>query len=685
MQNHLFQSYFMVYSTIKTGVGRRLSCSARLGPRPISVLFGRSGPVRLTRLWLPPNKNRYASSSSQKGQIENSRADAHHLTRKVEYRILQTLWQHVWPSSSIDENQQPIIRTRKRRVGLALLLMGSGKGMLLLNPYIFKELVDSLGMATAASNPAVATPLALVLGYGVARASATLFQEYRNVVFSRVAQEAIRSVGTDIFAHIHRLDLQYHLSRNTGQLSRVLDRGQRSISFVLNAMIFHFVPTILEVSLVSGLMAHNFGWAHSAVVLGTVSTYTVFTVAVTQWRTKFRREMNRLENEASGRVVDSLLNYETVKFFNNEEYEVQQYDKKLKGYQKAAIEAQESLALLNIGQSTIFAAGISGVMWLTTSQIAQGTATVGDLVLVNGLLFQLSVPLFFIGSMYREVKQSLIDMEHMFEVSDSQPSLVNNDSAIEYDSNTMGTEIVFKDVHFAYPNMVSPRPILTGTDLIIPQGKTVAIVGSSGCGKSTILRLLYRFYDANKGSIFVGGKDIAKDITKESLQRSIAVVPQDVVLFHESIGYNIRYGNHEASHEEMIDAAKKAHIHDSIMSFPDQYDTITGERGVKLSGGERQRVAIARAILKDAPILLCDEPTSSLDSETETDIMSNLKDLGQDRTTVIIAHRLSTIQDCDLIVVMNKGRVVEQGTHEELLARGGRYTELLRMQESTVD
>lgn len=675
----------MVYSTIKTGVGRRLSCSARLGPRPISVLFGRSGPVRLTRLWLPPNTNRYASSSSQKGQIENSRADAHHLTRKVEYRILQTLWQHVWPSSSIDENQQPIIRTRKRRVGLALLLMGSGKGMLLLNPYIFKELVDSLGMATAASNPAVATPLALVLGYGVARASATLFQEYRNVVFSRVAQEAIRSVGTDIFAHIHRLDLQYHLSRNTGQLSRVLDRGQRSISFVLNAMIFHFVPTILEVSLVSGLMAHNFGWAHSAVVLGTVSTYTVFTVAVTQWRTKFRREMNRLENEASGRVVDSLLNYETVKFFNNEEYEVQQYDKKLKGYQKAAIEAQESLALLNIGQSTIFAAGISGVMWLTTSQIAQGTATVGDLVLVNGLLFQLSVPLFFIGSMYREVKQSLIDMEHMFEVSDSQPSLVNNDSAIEYDSNTMGTEIVFKDVHFAYPNMVSPRPILTGTDLIIPQGKTVAIVGSSGCGKSTILRLLYRFYDANKGSIFVGGKDIAKDITKESLQRSIAVVPQDVVLFHESIGYNIRYGNHEASHEEMIDAAKKAHIHDSIMSFPDQYDTITGERGVKLSGGERQRVAIARAILKDAPILLCDEPTSSLDSETETDIMSNLKDLGQDRTTVIIAHRLSTIQDCDLIVVMNKGRVVEQGTHEELLARGGRYTELLRMQESTVD
>ena len=662
-----------------------MSCSARLGPRPISVLFGRSGPVRLTRLWLPPNKNRYASSSSQKGQIENSRADAHHLTRKVEYRILQTLWQHVWPSSSIDENQQPIIRTRKRRVGLALLLMGSGKGMLLLNPYIFKELVDSLGMATAASNPAVATPLALVLGYGVARASATLFQEYRNVVFSRVAQEAIRSVGTDIFAHIHRLDLQYHLSRNTGQLSRVLDRGQRSISFVLNAMIFHFVPTILEVSLVSGLMAHNFGWAHSAVVLGTVSTYTVFTVAVTQWRTKFRREMNRLENEASGRVVDSLLNYETVKFFNNEEYEVQQYDKKLKGYQKAAIEAQESLALLNIGQSTIFAAGISGVMWLTTSQIAQGTATVGDLVLVNGLLFQLSVPLFFIGSMYREVKQSLIDMEHMFEVSDSQPSLVNNDSAIEYDSNTMGTEIVFKDVHFAYPNMVSPRPILTGTDLIIPQGKTVAIVGSSGCGKSTILRLLYRFYDANKGSIFVGGKDIAKDITKESLQRSIAVVPQDVVLFHESIGYNIRYGNHEASHEEMIDAAKKAHIHDSIMSFPDQYDTITGERGVKLSGGERQRVAIARAILKDAPILLCDEPTSSLDSETETDIMSNLKDLGQDRTTVIIAHRLSTIQDCDLIVVMNKGRVVEQGTHEELLARGGRYTELLRMQESTVD
>jgi ATP-binding cassette subfamily B (MDR/TAP) protein 7 len=432
--------------------------------------------------------------------------------------------------------------------------------------------------------------------------------------------------------------------------------------------------------LVTGLMAYNFGPAHSGVVLATVVAYTTFTVGVTQWRTKFRRDMNRLENEASGRVVDSLLNYETVQYFNNTQHEGDRYETSLLGYQKSAIASQSSLTLLNVGQSAIFSVGITGVMWLTAEQVLAGTATVGDLVLVNGLLFQLSVPLFFIGSVYREVRQSLTDMEAMFKLKDTKPAFDKPD-AIEYDPATMGTTIMLNDVHFSYPTAANQRPILKGTTLAMPQHKTIAFVGSSGCGKSTILRLLYRFYEPNQGSISIGGHDVT-NLTRDSLQRAIAVVPQDTVLFHESIGYNIQYGNLSASWDEVIEAAKKAQIHDTIMSFPDGYDTIVGERGLKLSGGEKQRVAIARAMLKNAPILLCDEPTSSLDSKTETDIMNNIKNLGKGRTTLIIAHRLSTIQDCDEIIVMHQGRVAERGTHYELLRMGGRYTELLKMQEA---
>lgn len=540
---------------------------------------------------------------------------------------------------------------------------------------------------TAAMDPTAVTaavPISLLLGYGVARASATALQETRNAVFAHVAQDAIRTVGRQVFDHVHRLDLHYHLSRNTGQLSRILDRGQRSINMVLNAMVFHVTPTVLEVSLVTGLLAHQFGAAHSGVVVGTVAAYVGFTVGVTQWRTKFRRDMNRLENQASGRVVDSLLNYETVQYFNNQSHEGDRYEESLKGYQRAALEAQRSLSLLNAGQAAIFSAGLTGVMWLTAQQIVDGTATPGDLVLVNGLLFQLSVPLFFIGSVYREVRQSLIDMENMFQVRDQQPQVSDGENAIVYDADRMGTDIALENVHFAYPTAANERPILQGTTLEIPQGKTIALVGSSGCGKSTILRLLYRFYDPDQGQITLGGQRL-NDMTKESLQQSIAVVPQDTVLFHETIGYNIQYGNLDAPWEDVMEAAKRAKIHDTIMSFPDGYDTIVGERGLKLSGGEKQRVAIARAMLKDAPILLCDEPTSSLDSKTETDIMTNLKDIGRERTTIIIAHRLSTIQDCDEIVVMHQGQVEERGTHEELLRLGGRYTQLLKMQEAAIE
>jgi ABC-type transport system involved in Fe-S cluster assembly fused permease/ATPase subunit len=402
---------------------------------------------------------------------------------------LRSLFQHVWPSPKVESEQEQHleeIRQRKWRVVGSLGLMLGGKAVTIQIPYLFKHLVDSLPTAVAASPEAVAVatttatalpalPLALLLGYGASRAAASGLQEWRNAVFAHVAQDAIRSVGRSTFDHVHRLDMQFHLGKNTGQLSRVLDRGQRSISFVLNAMVFHVVPTVLEVTLVSGLMGYQFGSAHSGVVLATIGSYVGFTVAISTWRTKFRREMNRLENQASGRVVDSLINYETVQYFNNARYEGERYEASLLGYQKAALEAQESLSLLNFGQTAIFSAGLTGVMWLTSQQILQGTATVGDLVLVNGLLFQLSVPLFFIGSVYREVRQSFIDMEAMFQLKDTQPRITDRNDALPYDPEAMGTTITFENVQFAYPTAATRRPILDGTTLTVPAGTTVAV------------------------------------------------------------------------------------------------------------------------------------------------------------------------------------------------------------------
>jgi ATP-binding cassette, subfamily B (MDR/TAP), member 7 len=662
--------------------------------------------------------------------------------RAMYRRILRTLVQHVWPTTttttttvaittdtnSAEMNRQGV-RQRKQRVVGSLALLVAGKAAIIQIPFLFKDLVDTLTTSTAATtttttdpsllllltDPMAAAaasggvvPVALLLSYGISRAAAVGFGEWRNTIFSVVAQDAILAVGRSVLDHILSLDLQFHLSRQTGKLSRVMDRGQRSISFLLNAIVFHVAPTVLEVTLVAGLMAYSFGPAHAGVVLATVTTYTAFTVALTQWRTRHRRTMNQLENQAASRVVDSLLNYETVQYFNNAEHEGDRYESSLRGYHNAALEAQKSLSLLNFGQAAIFSVGLTGVMYLTAQDIVQGTATIGDLVLVNGLLFQLSVPLFFIGSVYREIRQSLVDMEAMFHLKDQQPAITDKSTAIKYDPTVMGTTIRFETVKFAYPTATLPmitaaaatndelspepqplqlRPILRGTTLEIQQGKTVAVVGSSGCGKTTILRLLYRFYKPDEGRITIGNGDVQynlDDLQRDSLQRAIAVVPQDVVLFHESIAYNLQYGDLNASWEEVVEAAKKARLHDTILSFPAGYDTVVGERGLKLSGGEKQRLSIARAILKKAPILLCDEPTSSLDTETETDIMENLKAVGKGRTTVIIAHRLSTIQDCDEIIVMDQGQLVERGTHEELLRGGGRYADLLKLQDSSL-
>ncbi|CAB9529909.1 Lactococcin-G-processing and transport ATP-binding protein LagD [Seminavis robusta] len=607
---------------------------------------------------------------------------------KLQFQITKQMFDFLWPSVDPEKDDKETVtraKLRKQRVLGSLGLLMAGKAVTIQVPYIFKHLVDSLpGTDLLMSDPTMAAttglPILLLLGYGTARASASGLQELRNVVFAHVAQDIIRKVGRRTFDHVHQMDLQFHLERNTGQLSRVLDRGNRSITFVLNAMVFHIAPTIFEVSLVTGLMAYSFGPMHSAIVLGTVSAYVGFTLGITQWRTQFRRDMNKLENEASGRVVDSLLNYETVNYFTNHEHEGNRYETSLRGYQKAALQAQNSLSLLNFGQQAIFSAGLTGVMWLTTQQIIDGTATVGDLVLVNGLLFQLSVPLFFIGSVYREVRQSFIDMENMYQLLDQKPRIVDKGTAITYDPVTMGTNISFEAIQFAYPSAATERQILKGTTLDIKEGSTVALVGSSGCGKSTLLRLLYRFYTPDAGKITLGGHSM-DDLTLDSIRRSIAVVPQDTVLFHESIGYNIHYGNLDATWEEVEEAAKKARIHDTILSFPNGYDTVVGERGLKLSGGEKQRVAIARAILKRAPILFCDEPTSSLDSATELDIMTNIKEVGNATTTIIIAHRLSTIQDCDEIIVLHEGQVLERGTHDELVRMGGKYTALQRTQQ----
>ncbi|KAG7370399.1 ABC transporter ATP-binding protein [Nitzschia inconspicua] len=669
--------------------------------QPSSSLSKTTTKARTTTTFDDPNCTNTLNSETTTAAATKSSSGSDY---ESAIRISKTLIQHVWPTTNNDTDLQHI-RQRKRRVLFSVALMLSGKAVTIQVPYIFKSLVDSLPMSIEQHAAATTTAtdvldlysatnsmgipiLAVLLGYGMSRAAASGFNEYRNAVFAHVAQDAIRNVGRDVFRHVHSLDLQFHLQKNTGKVSRILDRGNRSISFVLNALVFNIIPTTVEVGLVTSLVYFQFGLAHAAVVVTTIAAYTTFTVAITQWRTQFRRDMNRLENQASSRVVDSLVNYETVQYCNNLQHEVDRYEESLRGYQKAALQSQQSLSLLNFGQAAIFSVGLTGIMILTAQQILDGTSTVGDLVLVNGLLFQLSVPLNFIGSVYREVRLSLLDMEQMFELMDTQSTITNNNNtnngttaSVCYDPTIMTTDISFRNVNFAYPSRLD-RPILKGLSVDIPHGKTVAFVGSSGSGKSTILRLLYRFYDPTNpdtGSVTLGGHDL-KDMSLDSFRKQIAIVPQDTVLFHESIGYNIHYGNWDASWDDVIEAAKQAQIHDTIVSFPDGYDTVVGERGLKLSGGEKQRVAIARAILKRAPILLCDEPTSSLDTRTEQEIMNNIKSLGSDRTTIIIAHRLSTIQDCDEIVVLHNGQAVERGTHQELLELNGRYTRLLKMQ-----
>ncbi|XP_064474253.1 iron-sulfur clusters transporter ABCB7, mitochondrial-like isoform X2 [Ornithodoros turicata] len=581
--------------------------------------------------------------------------------------ILRQMLTYLWPSD------KPEIR---RRVGLALAILVIAKVINIEVPFIFKFAVDFMNAHTGealsmsdASSALTSTAVAIVIGYGLARAGAAGFNELRNAVFAKVAHHSIREVARKVFLHLHNMDLNFHLSRQTGALSKAIDRGTRGINFILSALVFNIVPTAFEVALVSTVLYYKCGGKFAAVTLGCIGAYTLYTLAITQWRTKFRIQMNRADSEAGAQAIDSLINYETVKYFNNEKFEVETYDKLLAQYQEASLKTTTSLALLNFGQNAIFSVSLASVMVLASQNILNGTMTVGDLVMVNGLLFQLSLPLNFLGSVYREVRQSVIDMQTMFLLMHMKTSIESLPGSPHLNISMKEARVDFEDVTFGY---IDEQPILKGISLTIPSGKKVALVGGSGAGKSTIVRLLYRFFNPHKGRIVINGQDI-RNVDLESLRKSIAVVPQDAVLLHNTIEYNLQYGNLAKSKEEVYAAAKMAELHDAILGWPNGYKTQVGERGLKLSGGEKQRVAIARAILKDSPILVFDEATSSLDSITEHKILKALQRASAGRTSICIAHRLSTVVDADLILVLKDGKVHEQGTHEELLARPSSY------------
>ena len=577
------------------------------------------------------------------------------------------------------KNLLPYLWAFKFRVSIALACLISAKIANLGVPILLKSLIDSLSLSSPI-HALLVVPTALIIAYGLLRLSASLFTELRELLFSRVTESAVRTVALQVFEHLHALSLRFHLSRQTGGMTRDIERGTRGIQSLISYSLYSILPTIVELTLVLGYFVWAYNYLFAVVTFVALVLYVIFTIFVTEWRTQYRRKMNELDSKANQRAIDSLINFETVKYFGNEQYEASRYDENLRRYREAAIKSQRSLAFLNAGQQTIIALGLIFILWLATNEVVHGSMTIGDLVLVNVLMIQLYIPLNFLGVIYREIKQALTDMDRMFHLleTDREIADVPDATAIQIADVHLGPKVEFKHVYFHYE---SNREILKDLSFEVLPGQTTAVVGHSGAGKSTLARLLFRFYDVQRGGIYLDGQDI-KTVTQVSLRHVIGIVPQDTVLFNDTVSYNIGYGRPGATQEEIESAAKSAQIHEFISSLPLGYETMVGERGLKLSGGEKQRVAIARTLLKNPALLIFDEATSALDSETERAIQKELLALAKNRSTLIIAHRLSTVIHAHQILVMDDGQIVERGTHEELLRANGRYAQMWQVQQA---
>ncbi len=587
--------------------------------------------------------------------------------RRSGWLTIRKVAPYLWP------DDEPWV---KRRVVLAMFMLVLAKVIAVYTPILYKGAVD--GLAGEGVPPLALGAIGLTVAYGVARMMTVGFQQLRDALFAPVGQRALRALALETFQHIHQLSMRYHITRRTGGLSRIIERGVKGVEFLLRFLLFSIGPLILELLLVAIILMWLFDVWYLVVVALTIALYIWFTFTVTEWRVKLRREMNDQDTEANQRAIDSLLNFETVKYFNAEQREAERYDSSMKAYAQAALKTAYSLAFLNFGQSFLITCGLIGVMVLAAIGVQNGTLTVGDFVMVNAYMIQITVPLNFLGTVYREIRQALVDMGQMFQLLEQPSEVIDKPNASDLKVN--GGEVTLDDVHFGYE---ADREILKGVSLTVPAGQTVAIVGATGSGKSTIGRLLFRFYDVTDGALKIDGQDV-RDVNLTSLHAAIGVVPQDTVLFNDTIRYNIAYGRDGASQTEIEDAARAAQIHDFIVSLPEGYETKVGERGLKLSGGEKQRVGIARTLLKNPPILLLDEATSALDTDTEQEIKGALARAGEGRTVITIAHRLSTIAEADQIVVLEQGKIIEQGTHDDLLASAGRYAQLWNRQQSDV-